>query len=256
MTSSTTLGDLSVLNATFNVSADASTGNVSVFFEGRSVSTANSSFSFVGNDTNTSSLRYVNLTLPNSVILEDANDWEFRATCYLNASSSTITVSENVATSSIITGRILDRGGIPAIATTAHAANTEFDDSVTKTITYTVNGANTTGCRIAFGRTSFTGSNTFAMTHSGNSCTYTITKATIADGIYRTYVQASDGTNTSISTGRDFKIQTFQGVASDDVTALSVPIVEKVISDKINLEMVLLIIIFGAFAYMAFFKKK
>ena len=141
----------------------------------------------------------------------------------------------------------------PAAPTTAHAAGKEFKDA--NVVTYTVAGANTTSCRIAFGRTSFSGSNTFAMTHSGSSCTYTVSKATIADGSYKTYVQASDGTNTSVSAGRDFKITTIEGATSDDIGALSVPAVEKAKQD-VQLGAIITVIIIATVIYMAFFRKK
>ena len=155
---------------------------------------------------------------------------------------------------------IIDRTK-PQVPTTAHSANTEFTDvSGSNIITYDVIGANVTSCRIAFlvGDSSprFSGSNTFAMVHSGNTCKYTVTKSTIPDSTYKTYIRASDGTNTSISTVRDFKIKTLEGVAEDDISALSVPIVQKKILEQIDIGIIVLIVIFGVFGYMAFFKKK
>jgi len=213
--------------------------------------TANSTSINLINITNTTATNfdfgYANFTFGNNIVLEDT------AIGSVTGVSTGLLGGGSVALSATTVN--IDRTK-PTAPTTSHSANTEFDDVTTKTITYTVTGTATTSCRIAFGKTTFSGTNTFAMTHSGDTCTYTVTKATIPDDTYKTFVQASDGTNTSISAGRDFKIKTLEGASSDDISALSVPIIQQKIMEQVNLGVVVLIIIFGAFAYMAFFRKK
>lgn len=240
---------INISTKTTNDNSQVNITNLALFFSASD--TANSTSKLVLNITNSSATNfdegYANITFGNNIVLEDTVNGVVTSittgvgdSANINLSSTTITIDRTV----------------PQTSTTSHSANTEFDDSITKTITYTVNGANTTSCRIAFGKTTFTGTNTFAMTHSGNSCTYTISKAAIPDGTYKTYVRASDGTNTSMSTGIDFKIKTIEGVTSDDITSLSVPIVEKVVTEKINMGNVVLIAIFGTAIYFMFFRKK
>lgn len=217
-----------------------------------SPTTANSSTVNFFNITNTTATNfnfgYANFTVGFDLILEDSADY--------SATAISTGVGDADAVTSSATTISLDRT-VPSQPTTAHAANKEFTEiSGSNIITYTVEGNVTSSCRIAFGKTIFTGSNTFAMTHSGNTCTYTIKKGTIPDGTYRTYAQASDGTNTSSTNGIDFKIKTLEGVTEDDISAISIPIVKQVIGQQINLGMVVLVIIFGAFVYMAFVKKK
>jgi len=199
LTVPTSIGNLSVLNATFNTSADGSTGNVSVFFEGRSASVRNSSFSFVANITNTSNLRHVNLTLPNSAILEDSDDWEFRATCYANASSSTITIAENVATSSTITGRLLDRTDPSSPTSITFTNPVKVDDTITATITRDT--ANR--CYIRFGSSNAPRK---AMTLSGSTCTYTVSRENPPNGAYAVFIEADDRTNSTPTNQQNVEI--------------------------------------------------
>ena len=229
-----------------SVSAFGTDPSISCAITASSPTTANSSSSFIGNFSNaTAQTESVNASFTTPIIiLEDSNDYTFAATCYN---------STGQASATSITGVSVDRT-VPTIATTAHVAGLEFEDK--GVITYAITGDVTSSCRIAFDRTSFSGSNTFAMVHSANTCTYTVSKATIADGIYKTYVRASDGTNTTISAGRDFKIKTLEGVAEDPVSALSVPAVQKVVSDKLNFTNIIVIVIIGGMVWMAFFRKK
>ena len=60
----------------------------------------------------------------------------------------------------------------------------------------TVTGSQTTACTLYFVGT-HPGASSYSMTHSGNSCTKTITS--IPQLSYVWYVQASDGTNTTNS---------------------------------------------------------
>lgn len=180
-----------------NVSVNVSTGySMYAMFYASSSSTANSTAKLIANVTNTSNLFHINWTMPdyNNVVLEDAKDYSIYAKC-MNASGA-----ETVSTSSTSTNIIIDRS-TPSQPSTSHTSESTFDDDTSKTITYTVGGANTTGCKIAFlsqdVAPSFSGTNTFTMTHSGNSCTYDVVKSSPPDGVYFMYVYATDGNNIS-----------------------------------------------------------
>lgn len=228
-------------------------------FQVMSSSTANSSWSTVVNisnssaadDSNNANWGDLNWTLTSditAIIVEDSNDYSARAVCY-NGSDNT--------TSATVTSVTIDRTK-PQTPTTAHADETEFDDVTTKTITYTITGENTTSCRIAFlidgAPPRFTGTNTFSMTHSGNSCTYTVTKATIADAVYDVYVRASDGTNTTNSARSNFGINTISDDAVGTADGFTVPVAKKVAREELmkNIFWVLA----GGFVIWALFFRK
>lgn len=217
--------------------------------------TANSSTSKIYNITNTTATNFnegsANFTFDSTLNLEDST------LCSVTGRTLGIGDADAKLLSAITVN--MDRTA-PSAPTTSHSAGTEFDDVNTKTISYTVIGTHTTSCRIAFMENGkaprFTGTNTFAMTHSANTCTYTVTKATVPDGIYDTYVRASDGTNTSTSTKRDFKIKTMGGDSVDeDVGTVSVNIAEAVENNKqiATTGVIAVIVILG---YYAFIKKK
>jgi len=256
------------LNASFNVTdqqgAGQNTGNfssVSVLFEARSTLTANSSFAFLANATNTSAQNYTNFTMPaaNLIIIEPADNYDIRATCYgITVGSSD--AGDNVTVATTVTGVTIDLGDVPAIPTTSHATDTVFDDVTTKTVTYAVAGPNTTSCRIAFlsdgDAPRFSGTNTFAMTHSGDTCTYTVSKAAVPDGTYSTYVQATDETNSSISSKVNLRIKTLEGGAIDPISEIGVNL-DKVIPDnRKNLQIAVVLILFVVIGWAMFFKKK
>ena len=194
-----TLGNLSVFNVTYN--ASITTHNVSAFVEGRSATTRNSSFSFIANNTNTSNRFHVNVTLQNEVIAEDSDDWEFRATCYLNASGS----ETSVTTSSTISNRLLDRHK-PAPPTAITFTNPLEVDN---TITATINRNLANRCFIRFGSPS-TPRN--AMTLSGSTCTFTVGRDNPINSDYQTFIEADDRTNSTLS---NVQSVTIRAVSSD-----------------------------------------
>ena len=257
------------LNASFNATLVVNDGNdrrnftdIFVAFEVRSVSTANSSFSLIGNVSNTTALNHTNMTIPNVGILnlEPSNDYEVRATCYA-LTSLTGPAGVNVTVATTVTGVTFDLGDRPSIPTTAHAKDKEFTDvSGSNIITYTVNGANTTNCRIAFlqdgASPRFSGSNTFAMTHSGNSCTYTITKGSLPDSSYDVYVRASDFTNTTNSNKIQFKINTMEGdVGGGGISAfgdgeVDIAVARGIASNDFVTLIIIIVVVAGAWYYM------
>jgi len=217
-----------------------------------SPSTANSSTSLIFNTTNATTVTdSVNVTFSANIVLEDSNDYTFTATCY-NGTDSTATDSADAAS---VTSVIVSRT-TPTAPTTTHTTDTVFDDVTTKTLTYTVVDATTTGCRIAFlddgAGPRFTGTNTFAMTYSGTSCTYVVTKAAIPDMTYNVYVQASDGVDTAVSAKGVFRIETMAGGGTDDDVNWSVGLEYMSKSTK---QLLLFILILGG-GYFLFFNKK
>lgn len=155
-------------------------------FYALSPSTANSSWTYLGIYVNNISINITHLNGTfSSGILEDSNDYTFNASCYNNSgyfygvTRASITVDNSIPDTPTLT---------PATGTR------DTDGSVT--FTGAVNGSETTGCILYFDGTN-PGSSSYTMSHSGNSCTYTI--SAVPEQSYKGYVTASDGTNTSTS---------------------------------------------------------
>lgn len=256
-TTSGTIGSVAYVNVSIEPSLNIDA--CAIFL--KSTSTANSSFVKLINISNATSLNHpanssetgdFNGTVRyEDIIIEPSSDYQLKALCYGHNDSGSGNMTAESTTVTLVT---VDRADIPVVPTTSHTAETEFDDIITKTITYTVVGANTTGCRIAFlldgASPRFTGTNTFAMTHSSNSCTYTVTKAAVPDGTYDVYTRASDGTNTSISTKINFKIKTTEGdVGGGGISGfgdgqVDIAVAKGVISKEWQ-NFIILIVIFG-----------
>jgi len=149
---------------------------------------------------------YANFSLNNDIVLEDSNNY---AVSFVTT-GTTAAADGEVGTSA--TGVTVSRT-TPTAATTTQSQNSVLaNDAV---LTYTVVGTTTTGCRIAFlsdgSPIRFTGTDTFAMTHSGDSCTYTASKANVRDSDYAIYVQASDGSDTAQSSKLTVKYDAVKG---------------------------------------------
>lgn len=176
------------INVTYNTSV--TTTNVTVALEAKSASTRNSSYSLIANITNSSatSLRVWNLTfLGAGLVLEDANNYVFRATCYHNGTSS----NPDTAVSSEISGVVIDRHR--PVTPTGVTYTSPVGDA--GTITATINRALANTCYIKFG-----GGSLVTMVLSGSTCTYTAsaTSNNPPDGDYQFIVRASDGLNDSL----------------------------------------------------------
>ena len=200
--------------------------------------TANSTSKNLINITNTTAtnfdLGYANFTFGNSIILEDT------AVGSITGVSTGLLGGGSVALSATTVN--IDRTK-PTAPTTTQASESEVkDDDI---LTYTVTGTDTTSCRIAFlqdgASPRSSGSNTYAMTHSGNTCTYTISG--IPDLNYNVYGWASDGTNStyssklnlivnsisddSLDTG-SFNVdagQVFKGVSNNQITTIVIVVI-------------------------------
>lgn len=159
--------------------------------------TANTSadYLFYNTTTNTS---FVNGTL-NTSGLQDANNYVFGGTCWNETNTSEAITS--------VTGVTIDNT-VPTAATTPSPADGTTDSDGDVDISMTVNGIKTTGCTLYFPNTN-PGAAQYTMTHSGNTCTQSLTG--MASAAYDWYVVTSDGTNTSTGTTYDLGIDTTTG---------------------------------------------
>ena len=191
---------------------------------------------------------YANFTLGDDLVLEDSRICSVTGTTTGEGDADAITLSSTTV--------LVDRAK-PSAPTTSHTAGTEFDDVNTKIITYAVTGENTTSCRIAFLGDGisprFSGTNTFAMVHTANTCKYTLTKATIPDGSYNVYARASDGTNKSVSSKLDLSVKTIggdnAGGALGGIGDVSFDIAEKIGRDQLTNAGIIIVLIILAYAY-------
>lgn len=151
-------------------------------FYARSTSTANSSYLYLANATNTSAGQIIFNTTFNSLLLEDSNDYSFYASCWNATGQSNSTASTSVRVDNTIP---------QAPSSLSPAAGTTDGDGIIN-FTTTVTGANTTGCILFFPNVN-PGSKSYTMTHSGNLCWYQLT--TKSEQTFDYIVEASDGTN-------------------------------------------------------------
>lgn len=192
-TSSSIVRSTSVFNATIDSAVNSNLVNCSYY--AYSASTANSSAvllmynetTFADNITMGRPRKVVDTGSSWNFNLEDASDYVVYASCYngsawVNSASATgVTID-------------LTKPGTPTTTETQQKIKS------TKSISYTVVGTNTTGCTFYLGTVLNPTQNSYTMTHSGNTCTYSISKSLyIPDGTYQMYAVATDGLNTSTS---------------------------------------------------------
>ena len=220
-----------------SLTSGANITNLAIF--GSSSSTANSSTSLIINITNSSTKNFMdgndaNFTFQSFIVLEDSSDYSITAKTTGNGAADGITLTATTVT--------IDRTAPTVPITTIQNGDVFVKDGV---ITYTVNGVNTTGCIISFGRNRFSGSNTFAMTHSGDTCTYTVTEGNPPDGTYDTWVQASDGLNKTTLL-RSLQIDVLESDTPDIGDGFQVGIGEAIGKQKVNgLLIAVIVIIIG-----------
>lgn len=170
-------GSSVVLNAT--VTSGSNVKNCT--FYAKSASTANSSWTELATVTNDTADDTVFNTTFDSTVLEDSNDYQFYVTCMNDTTS---------ANSSTNTGITVDNT-VPDTPTSLSPSDKTVDSDGTVTFSATVTDSKTTGCTLHLGV------NSYAMTYSGSSCTYTISN--LPEREYRWYITASDGTNSTNS---------------------------------------------------------
>lgn len=175
-----TLGTLGLINFSFS-DIGLTEASVTCYLNATSSSTANSTrATFVtsaSNETKATNmpLNIVNMTFPNSAILEDASDYTFYGSCQ----NSTARITCNATRTNVIVDRTT-----PSAPTSITTAKRDDGDTITATVT----GTDTTRCTLAFGL----GGIRNTMVHSGNTCTYTVSKDNPSDGIYQFKVYATD----------------------------------------------------------------
>ncbi len=157
---------------------------VNVSWYAKSASTANSSWVLL-NASQAVDLSVTNFTGTtfNSLVLEDSNDYIFNITY----SNTTVFFGDAVSTGVIV------QNSVPIAPLSITPTS---DDDGAFTISSTVAGLNTTGCTLTFDGAN-PGSGSYAMTHSGNTCTQAFTG--VPDLIYKFRITASDGTDTANS---------------------------------------------------------
>lgn len=178
-TSAIVSGATVTLNAT--ISADANVKNCTFYAKSSGALTANSTWSSLATATNTSAGDLVFNTTFDSSILEDCNDYIFNATCR----NDTVTVTNASSTGVTI------ENTIPQAASSLSPTDKSTDTDGSILFSGTVTGVNTTSCVLYFGVESY------AMAHSGNTCTYTLSN--IPEQTYSFWITASDETNTTNS---------------------------------------------------------
>ena len=213
--------------------------------------TANSSISLVYNITNSSTTDdstnfnwgYANFTFGDDLILEDS------AVCSVTGITTGVGDADAVLLAATTVN--IDRT-TPSAPTTTQASQSVLKAG--NVITYTVTGTDTTKCRIAFLTSKSpraTGSNTFAMVHSGDTCKYIIPSITVGDGVYSMFGWAGDGTNSSFSSPLDIEIDNIasntQQLDSGTQVAIGESIGEKVKADQIAIVAIVIIGLYAIF---------
>lgn len=183
-----TWGTNTVVNISTKSANDASLVNMShITVRFSAADTANSSVSMIINITNTTATNfdfgYANFTFGNSIVLEDT------------AIGSATAISTGVGASDAVTSSAttITVGRTTPTAPSAQTPSGTVHDR-DQTFTATVVGAETTGCRLNFVTTN-PGSSSYAMTHSGTSCTLALTG--IPSTTYNYYISATDGVDTT-----------------------------------------------------------
>lgn len=179
-------------------------------FYARSASTANSSYSQIAFQANTSQNPNAINTTFNSLTLQDSNDYSFNVTCR-NITSATNAVN----------GNILIDNTVPNAPTSLLPPNNDENQSNVGVISFsaTVTDANTTACNLVYARNSQsiasadTDYTSASGTYSTTSCTATRTFGKADKGNWYYLIQASDGTNRTNSSVQLLRITSTSGGA-------------------------------------------
>ncbi len=239
-------GDTVQSTTALNASFTGGTGNatITLYINMSSPSTANSSVgTLVVSLTNLSGAALMaNGSINTSFlgVLEDSNDYTVEMAVEGGDGNGRVDCSGTA------TGVKIDRT-TPSTPTTTQAVNSILKAG--SVITYTVTGEDTTSCRISFQTSKVeksSGTNTFAMVHSGDTCAYTIPTITIGDGAYSLRGWATDGTNSSFSVPLDIEIDNIASNSQDISEGAQIAIAEGVTKDKQVKNIVILIAIIGA----------
>lgn len=168
----------------FNVTCSQFTEVSNCTISGTSPLTAGSiaAFNLINASSNLQGNRSINATLTDTTSYEDAIDWNVGGSCRNNSGASVLTTNITLTVDNTA----------PTTPTSTVPQNRETDKDGSVTFTGTVTGTQTTNCFLNFTGIN-PGSASYAMTHSANSCTTTLTG--ITDGLYTWFIVASDGLN-------------------------------------------------------------
>jgi hypothetical protein len=175
--------------------------------------------------------------------LQDSNDYIFGpiqctlendtvTTIYINATNTGITINNTVPTAATL------------IPTTNY-----FADNNSITLRGTVTDASTTSCTLKIYTGSSTATNSYIMTYSTTSCTYT---PTLPDNFYYWTITSSDGTDTRESAKNTIEVSSIQH-SSLPPNEQGQPAVPGQTTNKSN---IMLYIIIGVLVYFGLINKK
>jgi len=221
---STSVGNVTTFNVT--VAEVPSKDLINLTFYAKSTLSANSTWGQIGANNSLNVTAFSNSTI--TVIslaekIEDSNDYIFNVTA-INASGAGEVLSYDTNT-----GITVDNT-IPTTPSALSPATATIDADGSVTFSATVTGSETTSCTLRF-KQGNPGFASYTMTHTGNTCTRTLTG--IPEQSYPWFVRASDETNTTdsgevtvavdISTGNlDLGALQEFGIEPSDQRALSV----------------------------------
>ncbi len=204
---SSTVSGSTTFNVTFTDFVFGTNDFINLTFYAQSTLTANSSWATIGtnNSLNGTLLSNESITVIDLTgLIEDANNYIFNVT-------STNSTGGTVLSEDTNTGITVDQT-IPQAATSLSPANRNEDTDGSVTFSGTVTGANTTSCTLRFNGITPPGGNGQSMTHSGNSCTLTLSN--IPQQTYNWYIRASDETNTTDSSAIDVTVKLTSTIGS------------------------------------------
>lgn len=196
-TSGTVTGAAYVLNAT-----NTTVNTTSCTFWAISTLTANNTWTNLTSVTEVDQGNTTMLTTFDSTLLEDSNDYQFLAECENATASSSTNTSAN-------TGVTVDNTN-PDTPTSLSPSDGTIDTDGSVTFAATVQGNQTTSCTLRFDGIIPPGGQGQAMTHTGDTCSLTI--SAIPSQSYNWFVRASDETTTADSSTITSRVDSYSGV--------------------------------------------
>lgn len=200
------------LNASITGWSDQDLLNISYY--GYSSDTANSSAIVVAsrNEINfTNSLQDLNVSF-DTTGLEDGATYTWLVQIVNNSVGSGSDAANSSTSTSVIVDNTIPQA--PTSLTSATQTSSSF------TLSSTVVGVNTTACTLSWVGSSPLSGSSPSGTHSGDSCTFSLSSA--AEGSYIYQITASDGSNSTASSEQSIKIDTPSGTGGGAGNAATV----------------------------------
>ena len=202
--------------ATLTASIDSNVSryeNCSWYVKGAGL-TANTSWITIGDQVINATNGLWTTTYNTTNNLEDGTDYIFNVSC-TNATNTVSDVSSSVVVDNTV----------PTTPSSLVPSSESTDDDGSISFSSTVTSGRTTACTLYFPNRN-PGSPSYTMTHSGSSCTYTI--SSLPEETYDYYIRASDGTNNTDSAVTRFNVDIetpsnflFQGGQSEALSIAS-----------------------------------